>query len=68
MNKRILLGVDANISPATQHALHKVSEFIQEAAPQLHVILLNVIPVPYMTAHALGMHVAQAFPLSATLE
>lgn len=68
MNKRILLGVDASISPATQHALHKVSEFIQEAAPQLHVILLNVIPVPYMTAPMLGMHVAQAIPLSATLE
>jgi len=38
MNKRILLGIDTNFSPATQQALHTVSEFMQQAAPLLRLI------------------------------
>jgi nucleotide-binding universal stress UspA family protein len=57
MNKRILLGIDTTISPATQHVIHTVSEFIEEGALSLHLILLNVIPVPYAAPPAFGMHV-----------
>ena len=66
MNKRILLGIDTNISPATQLALHAVSAFMEQASPQLHVVLLNVIPVPYMTSPSLGMYVGHLLPMSIT--
>jgi len=46
MNQRILVGVDATVSPATQQALCTVSIFLATASPLLHVILLHVIPVP----------------------
>jgi hypothetical protein len=35
MNKRILLGVDADLSPITQYALRAIGEFIEQAAPQV---------------------------------
>jgi nucleotide-binding universal stress UspA family protein len=55
MNKRILLGIDAPISPATQHALRSMGEFVEQAAPLLQVVLLHVIPIPYFSSPALGM-------------
>ncbi|MGZ6364622.1 MAG: hypothetical protein ACXWPS_01520, partial [Ktedonobacteraceae bacterium] len=55
MNKRILLGIDAPISPATQHALRSMSEFVEQAAPLLQIVLLHVIPIPYFSSPALGM-------------
>jgi nucleotide-binding universal stress UspA family protein len=64
MNKRILLGIDAPISPATQQALRSMSEFVEQAAPLLHLVLLHVIPIPYLTSPALGMsagHIQPAF-------
>ncbi len=64
MNKRILLGIDAPISPATQHALRSMSEFVEQAAPLLKIILLHVIPIPYFSAPTLGMssgHMQPAF-------
>jgi nucleotide-binding universal stress UspA family protein len=57
MNKRILLAIDTMISPATQHLLRTVSEFIEEGAIPPHLILLNVIPVPAAASPAFGMHV-----------
>src|SRR5712692_4646435 len=66
MNKRILLGIDTNISPATQLALHAVSAFMEQASSQLHVVLLSVIPVPYMTSPSLGMYVGHLLPMSIT--
>ncbi len=66
MNKRILLGIDMNISAPTQLALHAVSAFMEQASPQLHVVLLSVIPVPYMTSPSLGMYVGHLFPMSIT--
>jgi len=57
MNKRILLGVDAPITPATQHALRAVCEFIDQTTPEIHLILLHVIPVPNIASPALGMYV-----------
>jgi nucleotide-binding universal stress UspA family protein len=55
MNKRILMGIDAPISPATQHALRSMSEFIEQAAPLVRIVLLHVIPIPYFSSPALGM-------------
>jgi len=55
MNKRILMGIDAPISPATQHALRSMSEFVEQAAPLLRIVLLHVIPIPYFSSPALGM-------------
>lgn len=68
MNKRILLGVDANIAPATQHALRTVSEFLEESSPRLHLVLLNVIPLPYTVSPSLGMSIGFPHSLSITLE
>lgn len=44
MNKRILVGVDMELSPPTQQALHVVSEFLNPLSSYLHVVLLTVIP------------------------
>jgi nucleotide-binding universal stress UspA family protein len=66
MKKRILLGIDAPISPATQRALRTISELIEQAIPQLHLVLLHVIPVPNITSPALGMYIGQMQPTSST--
>src|SRR6266852_1764420 len=68
MNKRILLGIDTNNSPATQHALRAVSELMQLATSELHLVLLNVIPVPSMTSPSLGMYVGHLLPMAVTPE
>jgi nucleotide-binding universal stress UspA family protein len=68
MNKRILLGVDSTISPATQQALLIMSEFIQQAAPQLRLVLLNVIPLPSIASPAPGMYAGPLQPLTVTPE
>lgn len=62
MNKRILLGVDANLSPTTQQALRSVGEVLEFAAPQAHVVLLNVIPVPQLVTTHPGMYGGQVLP------
>jgi len=68
MNKHILLGIDAPISPATQQALRSMSEFVEQLAPQLHLILLHVIPVPSISSPALGMYVGYLQPTFVTSE
>jgi nucleotide-binding universal stress UspA family protein len=67
MNRHILLGIDPAISPATRHALGKVSELIEQA-PALHLILMTVIPIPYTASPSLGMYVGQIQPLPITAE
>jgi nucleotide-binding universal stress UspA family protein len=66
MNKRILLGVDSTISPATRQALLTMSEFIQQAAPQLRLLLLNVIPLPSMASLSPGTYAGPLQPLTVT--
>src|SRR5258708_36660796 len=66
MNKPILLGVDSTISPATRQALLTMSEFIQQAAPQLRLVLLNVIPLPSMVSPSPGMYAGPLQPLTVT--
>src|SRR5258708_29762799 len=68
MNKRILLGIDAPISPATQQALRTMSEFVEQAAPQVHLVLLHVIPIPAIASPALGMYVGHMQPTLFTYE
>jgi nucleotide-binding universal stress UspA family protein len=62
MNKHILLGVDAPISPATQQALHLMGEFVEQAAPQLHLFLLHVIPIGTISSPVLNMYIGQMQP------
>jgi len=68
MNKRILLGIDTNISLATHHALRTVTEIMELATPQLHLTLLSVIPIPSMSSPSLGMYVGHTLPVSITAD
>ncbi len=68
MSKRILLGIDTNFSPTTQHAVRAVGEFMEQATSQLHLVLLSVIPVPSMASPSLGMYVGHLLPMSITPE
>lgn len=64
MNKRILLGVDADLSSTTQFALRSVGEFIEQAAPQVHLILIHVIPITQVVTMHPGMYVGQVLPVT----
>lgn len=68
MNRCILLGVDAPISPATQQAIHTIKKLIGPMAPRLRLILLHVIPLPYVSSPALGVYTGQMQPPAATAE
>ncbi|HJT57282.1 MAG TPA: universal stress protein [Ktedonobacteraceae bacterium] len=68
MSKRILLGVDAPLSPATQHALRTVSEFIEQTSSRVELVLLHVIPVPYIASPSLGVYAGQVQTTSITTE
>jgi nucleotide-binding universal stress UspA family protein len=68
MNRRILLGIDNQVSPATQNALRTVSEFMELTPLQFRLVLLSVIPGPYATTPSLGMYVGHELPASLTLE
>ena len=41
MNRRIVLGIDADISPQTQHTLRVASSLLELSVPQLGVVLLR---------------------------
>ena len=68
MNKHILLGIDAPMSPATQQALRMMGEFAEQVAPQLHLVLLHVIPLPAATSPTLGMYAGYMQPTSFNYE
>src|SRR5712691_7372168 len=55
MNRRIVLAIDAYISPQTRHVLRVASELLELSAPQLGVVLLHVISLPYITPSKFGM-------------
>jgi nucleotide-binding universal stress UspA family protein len=46
MNRRIVIAIDADLSPYTQHMLCVASSLLERAIPQLGAVLLHVIPVP----------------------
>ena len=58
MKKRILLGIDTNLSPPTQYALRAVSELFEQSSPELRLVLLHVIPIPCDTIPAYGKAIA----------
>jgi nucleotide-binding universal stress UspA family protein len=62
MDKRILLGVDADLSPTTQHTLRTVSDLFEQA--QVYLILLNVIPITQTVAVHPGFYIGQVLPLA----
>lgn len=68
MNKCIVLGVDAPLSPATRQAIRTIKELIGPMAPQFRLILLHVIPIPYVTSPALGMYTGQLQPAMVTAD
>jgi nucleotide-binding universal stress UspA family protein len=68
MSKRILLGVDTPMSPATQYALRTISEFIEQASPRIDLVLLHIIPVPYITSPSPGIYAGQIQTTSVTAE
>ena len=55
MNRRIVVAIDADISPQTQHVLRVASSLLELSALQLGVVLLHVIPVPSMPQSKFGM-------------
>ncbi len=55
MNRRIVIAIDADLSPHTQHMLCIASSLLEVSSPQLGVVLLHVIPVPDMTLSKFGM-------------
>jgi len=55
MNRRIVVAIDADISPQTQYVLRVASSLLELSAPQLGVVLLHVIPVPDMPQSKSGM-------------
>jgi nucleotide-binding universal stress UspA family protein len=54
MNRRIVVAIDADIAPHTQHVLRVASKFLELCAPQLGVVLLHVIPVPDIPSSKFG--------------
>ncbi|MFL5628554.1 MAG: hypothetical protein ACJ788_23480, partial [Ktedonobacteraceae bacterium] len=61
--KRILLGIDVNLSPPTQHALRIVSELLGQSTPDLQLVLLHVIPVPFDSSSSWGKSIGSFRPL-----
>lgn len=66
MNKRILLGIDAPISPATQHALEEVSALAEQALSHFSLILLHVVPMLSISSPSPGMYTGHAQPATIT--
>jgi nucleotide-binding universal stress UspA family protein len=62
----LLLGVDMDLSPATQVMLQEARSLLQELTPQARAMLLTVIPVPFDAPSTLGRFRGQAPSLAAT--
>jgi nucleotide-binding universal stress UspA family protein len=62
----LLLGVDMDLSPATQAMLQVARSLLLELAPQTQARLLTVIPVPFDASSSPGRFRGQAPSLAAT--
>lgn len=62
MDKCIVLGIDAPPSSATRQAMRVLSDLSETLTPRLRVLLLHVIPIPYVAPPALGMYVSHLQP------
>lgn len=54
MNRLIVVAIDADLSPATQLALHAASSLLARSLQPTGVVLLHVIPVPDMPQSRFG--------------
>ena len=54
MNRRVVIAIDADLSPYTQHMLCVASSLLERAIPQLGAVLLHVIPVPDLPRSKFG--------------
>lgn len=68
MNKRILLGVGMDSSPSTQHALRVTSELLGQSSPDVLLVVLHVLPIPYDTTPAWGKSPRAMRAFSPTVE
>lgn len=68
MDRRLLLGIDLQISPATQHALGTAFALLELCSPCLGLMLLTVIPVPYAASPYSGRLRGSPRPLPPTIE
>ncbi|HLH63594.1 MAG TPA: universal stress protein [Ktedonobacteraceae bacterium] len=68
MSKRILLGVDAPLSPATLYAVRTVSELIEQTSPRVKLVLVHVVPAPYIASPSLGVYAGQLQTTTVTTE
>jgi nucleotide-binding universal stress UspA family protein len=59
MNRRILLGIDANLSPPTQLALRAAADLLERSSADARLVLLHVIPVPHDPSPVWGKSVAE---------
>jgi nucleotide-binding universal stress UspA family protein len=55
MNRRIVIAIDVDLSPHTQHVLCVASSLLELASPELVAVLLHVIPVPDLPQSKIGM-------------
>jgi hypothetical protein len=54
MNRLIVVAIDADLSDATQLALHAASSLLARSLPPTGAVLLHVIPVPDMPQSRFG--------------
>ena len=63
---RILLGVDADLSPHTQYALQGVCDLIEQTASPCTLLLVTVIPLSHVVTHYPGMYSGHVLPVDTT--
>ncbi len=66
MNKRILFGVDGDLSPMTQYVLQRAGELVEAATPEAQFILLTVIPTAQVISTHPGLYAGHIYPLAIT--
>jgi nucleotide-binding universal stress UspA family protein len=54
MNRRIVIAIDADLSPHTQHMLCVASSLLERTSPHVDAVLLHVIPVPELPRSKFG--------------
>ncbi len=68
MDKRILLCIDANFSPATQSMVRAVGELVQQTDTTFSLILLHTIPITQIIADQTGYYLEQQLMLTPSYE
>jgi nucleotide-binding universal stress UspA family protein len=68
IDRRLLLGIDLQGSPATQYALCAAGKLLELCPPRLGLVLLAVIPVPYTASLTLESLGGSLRPLPPTID